>query len=64
MGAETNWVRNVLAAGECGIRWKGQEYLVNRPELVRPALVLPRVGPIQRAILRGIGIDNFLELHR
>src|SRR4051812_32278800 len=25
-GARTNWVRNVLAAGECTIRWKGVDH--------------------------------------
>ncbi len=63
-GPGTNWVRNVLAAGECGIRWKGREFRVSRPELVEPAVALRAAGRVERVILRRTGIAHFLQLQR
>src|SRR5689334_6707649 len=31
-GEQTDWYRNVRAAGECVIRWKGRDYSVCEPE--------------------------------
>ncbi len=44
-----DWLENVLAAGECALRWNGSEYALERPELISrgeamtayPALVRP-----------------------
>src|SRR5215211_8019450 len=33
-GERTDWYRNVRAAGECIIRWKGRDYSVVRPEVL------------------------------
>lgn len=38
-GAHTDWCRNVLAAGTCTLRWHGQEYLLEQPEVVPRAQV-------------------------
>lgn len=40
-GPGTNWARNVLAANGCLVRWKGVDYLVDRPELLGPAEARP-----------------------
>jgi len=44
-GAESNWVRNVLAAGEFTLRTKGRDYLLERPESIAPAQALPAFRP-------------------
>ncbi|GIE83027.1 hypothetical protein Aph02nite_89770 [Actinoplanes philippinensis] len=33
-GAHTNWVRNVLAAEGCTLRWKGADHPVGRPRIL------------------------------
>jgi deazaflavin-dependent oxidoreductase (nitroreductase family) len=33
-GAGTNWVRNVLAAGGCTIRWKGTDHRMADPRVI------------------------------
>ena len=40
-GAGTNWVRNVLAAGGCTIRWKGVDHVVEHPRIVDAAAARP-----------------------
>ena len=32
-GADTDWCRNVLAAGRYTLRWQGRDYLLANPEL-------------------------------
>lgn len=36
-GPRTNWVRNVQAAGECVVRWRGVDHRLTRPELIGSA---------------------------
>src|SRR5689334_798852 len=33
-GSDTNWVKNVLAAGECRILTRGRDIKLSRPELI------------------------------
>src|SRR3954447_12580737 len=33
-GAGTNWVRNVLTAGECTVRWKGVDHRADQPTII------------------------------
>jgi len=33
-GERTDWYRNVRAAGECVLRWRGRDYDMVRPELI------------------------------
>jgi hypothetical protein len=40
-GAKTNWVRNVLAAGGCTIRWRGADHRVDDPRIIDEAAARP-----------------------
>src|SRR5664280_1913321 len=40
-GTQTNWVRNVLTAGHCIVRWKGASHHVTDPELLDEAAARP-----------------------
>lgn len=51
-GSETQWLRNVLAAGGCTIRWRGSDHLATDPSLIGAAEAADAFSPIQRAILR------------
>jgi deazaflavin-dependent oxidoreductase (nitroreductase family) len=62
--AGAHWPRNVLAAGECTIRWRGVAYRAVEPRLVGWHEIAHVFNPLLRAIVRLIGIDTFLHLRR
>jgi deazaflavin-dependent oxidoreductase (nitroreductase family) len=63
-GPQTNWVRNVLAAGECTIRWKGTDHHVTDPQLVDAAVAVKAANRIQRAVITRASFPAFLQLQR
>jgi len=63
-GERTDWYRNVRTAGECVLRWKGRDYPLVQPELVNdPTAVREHFGVFERAMMRGLGIEQWLRLH-
>jgi deazaflavin-dependent oxidoreductase (nitroreductase family) len=63
-GEGTDWCRNVRAAGECTVRWKGRDYALTQPQVVAsgdPAMA--SFGSAQRWGLRRFGITQCLRLH-
>ena len=63
-GTGTNWVRNVIAAGGCGITWKGTEYQVTEPRLVDKEVALASSSGLQHAIIARVDFPAFLQLTR
>jgi deazaflavin-dependent oxidoreductase (nitroreductase family) len=64
-GERTDWYRNVRAAGECVIRWKGRDYALVQPELIDPAAARANFGAFERAMSTRLGIEHYLRLrHR
>jgi deazaflavin-dependent oxidoreductase (nitroreductase family) len=64
-GESTDWYRNVRAAGECVIRWKGRDYPMVQPEVIDMATANTVFGPRQRALMTRFGITHCLRLrHR
>ena len=65
-GERTDWYRNVRAAGECVIRWKGREYQMVQPELIDEEVAArASFGAFERALMSRLGIDQYLRLrHR
>ena len=63
-GSQTDWCRNVLAAGLCELTWKGQTYSLERPETIAGEQVFHVLPVLQRILLRGAGIHEFLWLHK
>jgi deazaflavin-dependent oxidoreductase (nitroreductase family) len=63
-GRDVDWYRNVLAAGQCGLRWHGKDYQLTAPEPLGPATALPAFSLFFRSILRLIGIQYFLRMTR
>jgi hypothetical protein len=62
-GPGTDWVRNVLAAGECRLERRGRRVRLVNPRVVRdPARRL--VPQPVRLVLPLIGADHFLLLDR
>jgi deazaflavin-dependent oxidoreductase (nitroreductase family) len=65
-GERTDWYRNVRAAGECVIRWKGRDFVLEQPEVLDAAAVaVPGFSGFERAAMTRLGIDHALRLrHR
>ncbi|MBW6435090.1 hypothetical protein KZ829_15210 [Actinoplanes hulinensis] len=45
-GARTNWVRNVIAAGGCVIRWKGADHRMTDPRIIDATEARPYYGRV------------------
>jgi deazaflavin-dependent oxidoreductase (nitroreductase family) len=63
-GDETHWLRNVMAANGCSIRWRGTEHVATTPRVIGFEDAAGAFHPIQRFILRAAGVRSFLELER
>jgi deazaflavin-dependent oxidoreductase (nitroreductase family) len=61
-GEQADWVRNVLTAGGCMIRWNGMNYQVIEPEVVDWATVRTSFYPAERVLIPLIGIERFVRL--
>lgn len=62
-GPETDWTRNVLAAGGSSIRWKGRRYELTSPEIIDAESAESAFSGFERAAFGPIGIHHFLRLH-
>lgn len=64
-GPGTNWVRNVLAAGGCTVRWRGGDHAVVEPELLDRSMARRYFSrPMWAVVQRVIHAEAFLLLHR
>jgi deazaflavin-dependent oxidoreductase (nitroreductase family) len=65
-GSQSDWSRNVLAAGQCSLRLEGAGYHATTPTLLSPQEADPHVraafSRLQRASMRMLGIRQFLYL--
>jgi deazaflavin-dependent oxidoreductase (nitroreductase family) len=62
-GAQSHWVRNVMATGQLTLRTKGRDYLLERPEIIPPAQALPPFPALSRMMLRSRNIHDFVWAH-
>ena len=64
-GRGTDWVRNVLAAGGCSIRWKGTDYECTQPTFVDQSVAQAVAAGLTRRILEHRDFPHgFLRLER
>lgn len=63
-GPDTNWLRNVLAAGSATIVHDGCTYAVDRPEIVPMHRVSDRFTPGDQRGFRWLGVDQVLQVRR
>jgi deazaflavin-dependent oxidoreductase (nitroreductase family) len=65
-GNQSDWAKNVRAAGGCSIRVNGQDYQAAKPELLDRQAAAPLLasvfGPVVRASFRLLGIKQYLRL--
>jgi deazaflavin-dependent oxidoreductase (nitroreductase family) len=63
-GPKVDWCRNVRAAGKCALAWRGQEYPLERPELIPRSDALKAYPVPVKAIIVAAGTKQFLWLHK
>lgn len=62
LGSESEWARNVLAAGHCRMYLRGVVYELDEPLLLSPREV-PGLSPVRQLAERSLGF-SYLQLHR
>ncbi|MGE5293163.1 MAG: nitroreductase family deazaflavin-dependent oxidoreductase [Micromonosporaceae bacterium] len=66
-GNQSDWSRNVRAAGGCSIRLNGRDYDATQPEFLSPQEAKPLVrsafSPLERASFKMLGIRQYMRLH-
>ena len=60
-GPDTDWVKNVLAAGGCELRTGGRVVRLTAPRLFHDE-TRRDIRPLERQVLRVIGVADFLSL--
>jgi deazaflavin-dependent oxidoreductase (nitroreductase family) len=60
-GPETDWVKNVLAAGGCELRTRGQTLQLGSPRLFHDES-RASIRPVERQVLRSLNVADFLSL--
>ena len=60
-GSDSDWVKNVMAAGGCEVETRGRRVSLDHPRLVHDE-TRRRVPAAVRPILRAIHVDDFLLL--
>jgi deazaflavin-dependent oxidoreductase (nitroreductase family) len=60
-GPDTDWVKNVLAAGGCELRTRGRAVQLVSPRLFQDE-ARRDIRPLERQVLRVIGVADFLSL--
>jgi deazaflavin-dependent oxidoreductase (nitroreductase family) len=63
-GTQSQWVRNVMAAGRFTLRTKGRDYPLERPEIIPAVQALAAFPPVYRRMMRSRGIQDFVWAHR
>jgi deazaflavin-dependent oxidoreductase (nitroreductase family) len=63
-GTQSQWVRNIMAAGRFTLRTKGRDYQLERPEIIPPAQAMAASPALLRRIMRSQGIQHFVWAHR
>jgi deazaflavin-dependent oxidoreductase (nitroreductase family) len=59
--SQSEWVKNVLAAGGCELKTRGKKYQLSTPNVVRDPTRRRFPIPV-RVVLRIVGADEYMEL--
>ena len=60
-GPDTDWVKNVLAAGGCELHTRGQTIQLGSPRLFHDES-RSSIRPVERQVLRILNVSDFLSL--
>ena len=59
--SQSEWAKNVLAAGRCELKTRGKKYQLSAPNVVRDPTRRRFPVPV-RVVLRLVGADEYMEL--
>ena len=59
--SQSEWVKNVLAAGGCELQTRGKKYQLSAPKVVHDPTRVRFTIPV-RLVLRLVGADEYMEL--
>jgi deazaflavin-dependent oxidoreductase (nitroreductase family) len=62
-GSQSEWVKNVLAAGGCELRTRGKRYLLSSPHVVHDSTRKRFPFPV-RLVLGTVGANEYMELSK
>jgi deazaflavin-dependent oxidoreductase (nitroreductase family) len=60
--SQSEWVKNVVAAGGCELKTRGKKYQLSTPNIVRDPTRRRFPIPV-RVVLRLVGADEYMEQH-
>ena len=63
-GSEAQWVKNILAAGSCSLKTRGQVVHLVDPELVTDPELRPAPLPVRLIESRVAGVTQYLTMWR
>ncbi len=61
-GQDSGWARNILAAGECVLRYRAADYHLVEPVVVDSSSVRSQLPPLMRFGLPLMGVHNVLRM--
>jgi deazaflavin-dependent oxidoreductase (nitroreductase family) len=61
-GPDTDWCRNILAAGHCTLTFDGEELALTAPQVVRAAIAEPQLPAEVQQRWLGQGIEHYLSV--
>jgi deazaflavin-dependent oxidoreductase (nitroreductase family) len=61
--SQSEWVKNVLAAGGCELKTRGKKYQLSAPKVVRDPTRRQFPFPV-RLVLKLVGADEYMELSK
>jgi deazaflavin-dependent oxidoreductase (nitroreductase family) len=61
--SQSEWVKNVLAAGGCELRTRGKQYQLSAPKVVRDSTQKRFPFPVW-LVLRTVGANEYMELSK
>ncbi len=63
-GPDVDWCRNVLATGKCTLLYKGQEYALEKPEIIPVSEALNAYPYPVKILLAAAGVQQGLWMHK
>jgi len=63
-GEDTDWCRNVMAAGDCSVHWGGNTYRLDGFQIVDRAVAEPAYPPVYRFLLHAAGVQKYVKARK
>jgi hypothetical protein len=61
---EVDWCRNILGAGKCRLTRNGEDYALERPEVITRSEAMKAYPLLVKPFILGLGTSKFVWLHR